>query len=157
MRPKDDLSLRRDFASLEHEAILNVYVTGDLIKKHARKFFKHHGVTDVQYNVLELLRDREDLHEPMTQADLSRMMLVNPSNITSVLDRMERDGLVMRLDMPKDRRSNEIRLTDKGVKLLGEMQSTYMDGVKNMVKPVSLAELKQLIEILQRIRAQVGK
>lgn len=154
---KDELSLRRDFASVEHEAILNIYVTGDLIKKHARKFFRHHGITDVQYNVLELLSGQAPKGERMTQAELGRMMLVNPSNITSILDRMERDGLLKRVEVPEDRRSNGIKLTAKGRSLVQQMEQVYMDGVKHMAQSVSGDELKQLMDVLERIRAQVKK
>ena len=50
--------------------MLNIYYTGDLIKKRAREFFSHYGITDVQFNLMELLYYQAEEKTGLTQAEL---------------------------------------------------------------------------------------
>ena len=92
-----ELGLRKPVALLAHEALLNTYYTASCLRKKAGEFLRPFGLTDVQFNL---------------------MMLVNRANITSLIDRMEKAGLVARTSTPSDRRYNIIKLTGRGKKLL---------------------------------------
>ncbi|HAL44458.1 MAG TPA: MarR family transcriptional regulator, partial [Phycisphaerales bacterium] len=52
MALKEELKLKRGFAIVEHEAMLNIYYTTASLKKRADAFFKDFGLTDVQFNVM---------------------------------------------------------------------------------------------------------
>jgi MarR family 2-MHQ and catechol resistance regulon transcriptional repressor len=148
-----ELDLRRDFQVLEHEAILNIYYTAAQVKKRATEFFQRYGLTDVQFNVMMLLVYQVENRGGLTQAQLSGMMLVNRANITSLIDRMERDGLVVRTAAAGDRRSNLIKMTSKGKKLFKTVEPFYAQQVKQVMSTASAAEQRRLIENLERIRA----
>ncbi len=55
MALKEELGLKTDFASPAHEALLNIYYTASIMKKRADGFFGQFGLTDVQFNLLNLL------------------------------------------------------------------------------------------------------
>lgn len=74
------------------------------------KFSKEFGLTGPQSMVLRKLVDGGD----MSSADLSRKLYVTPSNITGIIDRLERKELVQRVRKIEDRRVVLIALTDKG-------------------------------------------
>jgi DNA-binding MarR family transcriptional regulator len=148
-----ELGLRRGFRVLEHEAILNIYYTAAQVKKKATEFFRRYGLTDVQFNVMMLLAYQTGSGGGLTQAQLSDMMLVNRADITSLIDRMERDGLVVRTATTGDRRSNLIKMTSKGKKLFRTVEPFYAQQVRQVISVVSAAEQKQLIESLETIRA----
>jgi DNA-binding MarR family transcriptional regulator len=151
---KEELGLSA-IATMEHEAALCIYLTGDLIKKRARDFFRSYNITDVQFNVLDLLSNEAPDGGGLTQARLGRMMVVKRSNVTSILDRMERDGLVERIDVPGDRRYNEVRLTDKGRTVVAGVKDAYMSGVQDLLSDLSDKEMSGLMDMLGRIRRRI--
>jgi DNA-binding MarR family transcriptional regulator len=152
MKLEKELGLTRGIKVPAHEALLNIYFTGDLLKKRARQFFSAYNITDVQFNLLELLYYQADLEVGLTQQKLSRMFRVNQSNITSLIDRMEKAGLVERTDVPGDRRYYAIKLTAEGKRILEELHSTYINEVKKIMSVLTDDEMGALITSLERIR-----
>lgn len=149
---QEELGLKREFRVPVHETLLNIYHTGSRIKKRAREFFSDYGITDVQFNVMELLLYQTDANEGLTQAELSRMMLVNRANITSLIDRMEKANLVVRTAVPGDRRYNAVRLTARGKKTLLDVEEKYAEEVTRIMSPLSDDETDQLRGMLERVR-----
>ena len=120
MSLKQELNLTKGFDLTEHETLLNIYYTAALLKKRADVFFRTFGLTDVQFNVLMLLTHHSGGEGGLSQAQLSDMMLVNRANITTLIDRMEKAGLVIRTSVSNDRRTNIIKLTANGKKLFAK-------------------------------------
>ena len=79
----------------------------------SQKMSRQFGLTGQQSLVLRLLLNGGS----MSSADLSRLMYVTPSNITGIIDRLEKKGLVARTRKEGDRRVALINLTDAGYKL----------------------------------------
>ena len=152
MKLEKELRFKTGIKNLSHEALLNIYHTGDLLKKRAREFFSRYGVTDVQFNLMELLYYQSDNNGGLTQAELGKMLVVNRSNVTALIDRMEKAGLVSRLEVPGDRRYNHIRLTTRGRDLLEKVEDTYMERVENVMAALSEQEMAGLVASLERIR-----
>lgn len=151
-----ELGLKRRFHSAAHEALLNIDYTASQIRKRATGFFRAHGLTDVQFNLMMLLKYHSRANGGLTQVELSRMMLVNRANITSLIDRMEKVRLVARNPVPGDRRYNVIRLTDHGTEVLADAEKAYREKVGQLMGVLSEAELKTLIGVLGRVRANLG-
>jgi DNA-binding MarR family transcriptional regulator len=156
MSLSDELGLRKPIAFKAHESVLSIYYTAAQLKKKADDFFKPYGLTDVQFNVMMLLKHQGGEQGGLAQAQLSDMMLVNRANITSLIDRMEKAALVERTTPPNDRRYNIVRLTDKGHKVLSEVEPAYVGEVQRVVTTLKEGELDKLIEMLTRIRKAVG-
>jgi MarR family 2-MHQ and catechol resistance regulon transcriptional repressor len=154
MALKQELGLKDDFKVLEHEALLNIYYTASRIKKRADEFFRPFGLTDVQFNVMMLLAYQSGGEGGLSQAKLSDMMLVNRANVTSLIDRMEKSGLVVRTAAESDRRYNIVKLTGKGQKLLAKIEPLYAQEVKRVMSSAGTAEQKKLITILEKIRSR---
>ena len=152
---KEELGLKRPFSVPAHEALLNIYYTGSQMKKRAREFFAEYGITGVQFNLMELLRCQADEDAGLTQADLSRMMLVNRANITSLIDRMENSNLVVRTSVPGDRRFNAIMLTAHGRKVLLDVEVKYQTEVAKIMSPLSAQEQRQMMNMLERLREKL--
>jgi DNA-binding MarR family transcriptional regulator len=152
MKLEKELGLKQGIKVAEHEALLNIYFTGDILKKRAREFFREYGITDVQFNLMELLYYQADEKVGLTQGELSRMLLVNRSNMTTLIDRMEKARLVTRFDVPGDRRFNAIRLTGHGKKALLDVEDKYMNEVKKIIGVLSKSEMEGLVKALEWIR-----
>ena len=156
MALQQELGLKKGFTVLEHEAILNIYYTASLIKKQASEFFRTFGLTDVQFNVLMLLYYQSGSEVGLSQAQLSDMMLVNRANITSLIDRMEKAGLVIRTAAANDRRYNIVKMTSRGKKLLAKAEPLYAKQVEKMMAPTKSAEQRKLMTILEKIRSRLN-
>ena len=148
-----ELKLKKPIALLPHEALLNIYYTASCLKKKADDFFRPFGLTDVQFNLMMLLKHQSGTGEGLSQAQLSSMMLVNRANITSLVDRMEKANLVERTAAAGDRRYNIIKLTSKGRKLLEEVEGLYAQEVKKIMAVFKEPEQRKFIAMLEKVRS----
>lgn len=89
------------------------------------KFSKEFGLTGPQSMVLRVLADGGD----MSSAELSRKLYVTPSNITGIIDRLERKELVERIRKREDRRVVLITLTEKG----GQTAANLPDPIETIL------------------------
>ena len=154
MSLKEELGLNRGMEVLAHEAILNIYHTVSCLKKAADDFFKTYGLTDVQFNLLMLLKYQTPNNSGMTQAGISKMMLVNRANITMLVDRMEKAALVERTAAPGDRRSNIVIMTEKGKALLEEVETLYGQRIQTVMSDLDDEQQNQLIFMMEKVRAK---
>ena len=155
MALQQELGLKKPITFMQHEALLNVYYTASRLKKKADQFFAPFGLTDVQFNLMMLVKHQSGDEDGLSQAQLSSMMLVNRANITSLVDRMEKASLVERTDSPTDRRYNIVRLTAKGRKLLDEVEPLYAKEVRKVMAVLKDPDQKKLIAMLERIRSNL--
>lgn len=156
MSLNEELGLRHPIATTGHEALLNIYFTSVCIRKRATEFLRRYGLTDVQVNVLMLLKHQADEGEGLSQSQLSSMMLVNRANVTGLVDRLEQAKLVMRTTDPADRRSNLVRLTQRGRRLLEKVEPAYGREVARIMEVLTAAEQRRLIGLLERVRANIA-
>ncbi len=113
------------------------------------------GLTESQFNVLMLLAYQAG-PEGLSQTKLSRMLLVNRANVTGLVDRMERDGLLERVSEPGDRRMRIIRMTGKGQELLEKTVHPYLERADGIIGTLSTQERDDLLRLLEKLRARIG-
>jgi DNA-binding MarR family transcriptional regulator len=86
------------------------------------------------------------------QTALGRMLVVNRSNVTGLVDRMERDGLVARAGDPEDRRVRRVRMTTAGARLLERAERGYSARTREVVAGLTPAKLATLCRLLETVR-----
>ena len=151
----EELKLKQGFTNIGNEAVLNIYHTASQLKHASTRFFSKYGLTDVQYNLLVLLIEQSGDAPGLSQVELSEMMLVNRANITMLVDRMEKAGLVSRIDNPVDRRIKTVVPTEDGCKRYLEADSAYMERINQITSVISKGKLKELIKTLEKIRKMI--
>ena len=154
MSLQKELGLKKPFTNVAHEAVLNIVLTGSMLVKEGYHILKPFGLTDTQFNVLMLLNE-QTAGGKISQTRLGDMMLVNRSNITGIIDRMEQSGLVRRTANSDDRRVNDIELTDAGKELLKKAHDAYYKRIEEVMSVLSGPENSQLCTSLEAIREQV--
>jgi len=152
-----ELSLRRPIKVLPHRSLLSIYYTASQLKKRADGFFREFGLTDVQFNVMMLLWYQSRPEGGLSQAELSDMMLVNRANVTSLIDRMEKSGLVKRTAAANDRRYNIVKMTGKGNKLFTKVEPLYARQVQEIMAVLKQGEQRGLIKLLGEIRSKLSQ
>jgi len=106
-----------------------------------------HGLTSVQFAALSMIRDVPGID----QVSLSSLIAFDKTTIVKVLDRLEQKELITRERSAADRRSNELRATDDGVKLLKQVEPLFDRSDRRIVAPLSSAEQRKFMEMLSRI------
>ncbi|MFP6581881.1 MAG: MarR family transcriptional regulator [Candidatus Hydrogenedentota bacterium] len=157
MTLKIELGMRKGFDYPPHEALLSIYYTASRARKKAGEFFRLRGLTDVQFNVISLLKHQSGDVGGLTQVELSRMMLVNRANITTLIDRMEKADLVVRKPVPDDRRYNIVELTEHGEKMYSDIAGVYRGKISEIMSVLDDAELDQLVSIMEKIRINLDQ
>ncbi len=110
------------------------------------------GVEEVKpayLGVLMVLWTDDDL----AIANLGRRAGLEPSSMTGLLDRMERDKLIARCADPSDRRTQRISLTEQGVQLQEAVMSVVDRTLAKITRGIAEDDLAQTREILQTFLA----
>ena len=134
---------------LVQDAFNGILNTGIMLKNAARQFFRNRPTTEVQFNVLMLLKHAD---HPMTQKELSEWLLVDKSNLTGLVDRMESAGHLKRIKTEKDRRSYHLELTAEAETLLEELERPYRELLNSMMGDFSKEELLLVIRLMNKLQ-----
>lgn len=116
-------------------------------QKQCRDALRNTGLTQPQYEVLSQISDDEGI--PLTR--IGANMNVTGGNITGIVDRLERDGLVKRKRDKEDRRIIRAFFTPKGRKLYTKASPSYDRFLKSAFGEVSDAELNRLQKSLDQL------
>ena len=93
-------------------------------------------------------------HRPgLKMNELSRMLMVTGGNVTAIVDQLEKEGLVERMDEPADRRAFRIRLTRSGERGFAEMAGAHEEWVVDMLSGLSRREQDDLLRLLAKAKA----
>ena len=150
----EEIRQTRPFATLKEEAALNILRTADALKRGGELLFRRHGITSAQYNVLRILRGAGDrgLH---CGAIAERMIAAEP-DITRLLMRMERLGLLVRQRNGSDRRMVTAIVTDRGLQVLDELEAPLRELQEQQFARLSEREIEALIHGLEKVREGVA-
>jgi len=151
-----ELGFKKAVALPPHKALLSIYYTAVRLRKRAGEFLRQFGLTDVQFNLLMLLRHQSNSNSGLSQAQLSGMMLVNRADITSLIDRMEKIDLVARTAAPSDRRCNIIRMTNHSKQLLAQIEPLYAKEVRRIMAGLNDKEQTKMMQALEKVRASIA-
>lgn len=105
--------------------------------------------TLAQFDVLAQL---ERHPEGISFRELSRELLVTAGNLTGIVDRLEREGLVVRSPAPNDRRSFLLHLTDDGRALAKRLIAKHKKDLEEAMGVLSEQELTQLRDLLEKLQ-----
>lgn len=155
MALKEELGLDGSIETLEHECLLNIVYTGTMINRVAYQYFRKSGITDVQFNVLMQLKYAKD--GGLSQVELSKRLVVNKADMTGIIDRLEKAGLVERKPHEHDRRVNVVRLTTKGLQVNDKLEPGYYKEVEKVMAGLQRDEVQGLIRALEVIRKNLRK
>lgn len=153
MNLKTELGLAQPLETQENECLLNILFTATILYKISYKFFKKFDLSDAQFNVLMQLCYAEE--SSLSQVELSRRLVVNKTDMTGIIDRLEKAQMVERVAHPNDRRVNMIRVTEKGRELVKKIEPHYMEEIFKLMKGLSKQDMQRLIQGLEKVRENI--
>ena len=123
--------------------------TADAIKKYADAKLRRAGLSVIKLTVLQVLAAHEGR---LTPSAIARWTLTERHNITTLVDRLQKDGLVGVEPSTKDGRSVQVTLTEKGWQVLRQTRPLSIEIVKQVMSSMSensILELEKTLRILR--------
>ncbi len=150
---QDALKRTRPFRSAAQEAGLSLLRAADAFRRSLTAVVEPHGITMQQYNVLRILRGAGERGLP-TLAVGERMIERTPG-VTRLLDRLEKDGLVLRTRCAEDRRRVYARITSEGLAILERIDGPLAETEDRVFRGFDADALHDLVHLLERVRSEL--
>ncbi len=154
MRPDRETIARSD----DHRALriwLRLLTCTQLIERRVRTRLREAFATTLPR--FDLMAQLERHPEGLKMGELSRLLMVTGGNVTAIVDQLEKEGLVERLDEPDDRRAFRIRLTRAGDKAFAEMARAHEGWVVEMLEGLSRKEHEELLKLLAKVKSSAAE
>ncbi len=142
-------SKRRRMGSPEEAVFLELLRTTDMLARGGAQVLKSEELSATQYNVLRILRGAR---EELTCGEIGNRMITRDPDITRLLDRLEKRGVIARCREEKDRRMVLTRITPEGLKLLARLDEPVQEMHRRQLGHLGRERMQQLTELLQEAR-----
>jgi DNA-binding MarR family transcriptional regulator len=139
--------------SLEHATFLNLLQAANELTQGVAELLKPAGLTPTQYNVLRVLRGAGE--EPLTCGEMGDRLIARDPDVTRLLDRLERNGLISRERSEEDRRVVVTRITEKGRRLVDRLDEPVSQLHRVQLGHLGKEKLAALAELLEEAREGV--
>lgn len=161
-RLAEELGKSGDFESPEQEAFLNLIRTHEALSEPFERLFREHGISMPLYNILRILRGHARASGGkgsygtdvcgMPVQRIGSQMLTREPDMTRLVDRLERAGLVCRHRCPQDRRVVLVEITQAGIKLLDALDKPVRKLHRDQLSHMHADRIALLSELLGEAR-----
>ena len=133
----------------EEALFLELLRTSDVLSRRLAYVIKNEDLSPNQYNVLRILRGAPD---GLACGEIANRMITRDPDITRLLDRLEKRGLISRCRETKDRRMVLTRISPEGAKLLARLDEPVQEAHREQLGHLGRERLKALAELLRASR-----
>lgn len=132
--------------------MLDLLRTTDILSRGLLHVFKSEELSGTQYNVLRILRGAP---EGLACGEIASRMITRDPDVTRLLDRLEKRGLISRCRETKDRRTVMVRIAPPGLKLLATLDEPVRAAHRRQLGHLGQNRLRALSELLRVARSHV--
>ncbi|HUM97024.1 MAG TPA: MarR family transcriptional regulator [Chitinophagaceae bacterium] len=137
------------FKNAYQKATVNLIFTVGWMRDKVKYLFDEEGITSQQFNILRILRG--SYPKPISTLQIRERMLEKMSDTSRIVDRLIAKCLVKKITCKSDRRLVDVVITDKGKKLLENLDSKQVEMDQILAK-ISEEEANILSNLLDKIR-----
>ncbi|MBE0538959.1 MAG: MarR family transcriptional regulator [Ignavibacterium sp.] len=137
------------FSSVEQEVVLNLLVAANYLHSKLDTICKGFNITLAQFNVLRILKGGHPDGYP--RGEIIRRMIEPAPDVTRLIDRLIKEGLVERYDTQEDRRLSLARITKKGVALLTRINPEIDKFLLDYSSVLTKSEKEVLPNLLEKL------
>lgn len=148
MKIEEEINQTKPFINPQTKAMINLMFTSSWLIAIQAQHLKPFGISIQQYNILRILKGM--FPEPATVKILIARMMDKNSNASRLVDKLKVKGLVQRNPSQEDRRRVDVVLTEKGLKILEELNK-IMDQTERIVN-LTDQEAILLSDLLDKLR-----
>ncbi|MBZ5582151.1 MAG: MarR family transcriptional regulator [Acidobacteriia bacterium] len=136
----------------EEAAYLDLLRTSEALSRRPAQALKAEDLSLTQYNVLRILRGAPD---GLTCGEIANRMITRDPDITRLLDRLEKRGLISRRRDAKDRRMVATRITGEGGEVLARLEKPMQEAHRKQLGHLGPERLRALGEMLALCRGHL--
>lgn len=148
MKLEDEIKQEK-FKSEFHKLAVNIIYTHSWLNYHQVQILHRFNLTPQQYNILRILRGQHP--NPATVNLLKERMLDKMSDTSRLVERLRIKDLVERKNCKEDRRRAEVIITEKGLKVLQELD-ILEDKFQSIFINIGEDDAKVVNDLLDKIR-----
>lgn len=137
----------------EESAFIELMLTADVLSRRLQQVIKTEDLSMTQYNVLRILRGTP---EGLSCREVADRMITRDPDVTRLLDRLEKRGLISRSREEKDRRTVMTRITPAGLATLERLDDVVQDTHRGQLGHLGEKRLKELGNLLTACREGLG-
>jgi DNA-binding MarR family transcriptional regulator len=130
------------------EAVYGIALVYAALFNRISTYLDQYALTPAKMNALMIIK-HQGKDKGISQIDIGKRLMVTASNMTRVLDKMEKEGLINRSAQAGDRRVKIIKVTSKGSKLMDQVWPGYEKLVKSLAGTISVSDQKETAQLLR--------
>jgi len=130
------------------EAIYGIALLYNIIAAKLSTYLRDFDLTLGKFNILMAIKHQGG-SRGISQVDVSKHLIVTPSNMSKLIDKLEKSGLVNRTPLEGDRRVHLLKITSQGSKLLDDIWPGYVEQLKELYSVLKKNKQKDLARMLQ--------
>lgn len=153
-RIRKEIKQKKPFPRIEDAAFVNLLRTADALMQGVAAALKPSGLSPAQFNVLRILRGAS--HDGLACREIGERMIAKDPDITRLLDRLEERGLITRSRDRADRRVITTRITEKGLRILKELDKPIEELHVKQLGHLGEQRLRSLVHLLESARKKAG-
>jgi DNA-binding MarR family transcriptional regulator len=144
----------KPFRSLQEQVVLNLMLTTRMVEADWAQYLRRtEGISPSQYNILRILRGARP--KPMKISDIGERMVTRDPDVTRLVDRLIKQGLVRRERDTEDRRVVLVEITGTGLTLLSRLDQQVTQHIVAAMAGLKPQQLRALDTLLNEIRAGI--
>lgn len=143
--------LKITFKSPQQKVMINIRHTSNWIANRQNNFISQFDLSIPQFNILRILRGDPGMISVNT---VKERMIEKSPNTTRLMDKLLDKGLINRARCETDRRIVFVEITDKGLKLLTDIDLTFDDS-QFISNSLTNQEAEMLSQLLDKVREEI--
>jgi len=146
---------QQKFSNVEQEGLLNLFIASNYLHSKLEIVCNNFKITLAQFNVLRILKGAHPNGYP--RGEIIRRMVEPSPDVTRLIDRLIREGLVERFYSDNDRRLSLARITKKGIALLTRINPEVDKFLLEYSSVLTKSEKEILTNLLEKLYAKEVK
>jgi DNA-binding MarR family transcriptional regulator len=138
---------QKSFQNPQQEAIVNLMYISQRVRTKLETLCETENITLSQFNILRILKGVYPGAHPRSEI---RKRMIDKSDVTRLIDRLENRGLVKRISAEKDKRHSLTVITEEGVGLLERLNGKFPRAHHEILKNFTDSELIELVKLLKK-------
>jgi DNA-binding MarR family transcriptional regulator len=132
------IDLKKD--KFEEAALYAVACVYALAERKISDYLRPYNLTPAKFNAMMVIK-HQGKEKGLSQIEIGRRLIVSASNMTRLLDKLDKEGYIKWLEQKGDRRVNLVKISKKGAEILDRLWPGYL---KKTVEITSLLEKEEL-------------
>jgi DNA-binding MarR family transcriptional regulator len=138
------------FADNYQKVIVNLIYTANWIRDEQVKLLKQYDILPQHFNALRIIKGKHP--QPVSPGEMKEVLIDKANDLTRLLDKLEKKGLIRRGLCPTNRRKMDVTITTKGIRLLEEAGKSMIVLVKHVKNQLTDKEAALLSRLLDKMR-----